>query len=577
MTPGSQTSEQRRRIVWLAAGFASMGLVLLGSLGWWQLVPHGEIAPLQLAGSRQPNVIPAARGNVVDATGHYLAATTVKYEIGVSPRLLSEAQKDKLTPVLAQILGKPVRELAEALDTDAEYVAVPNEASGDDLVGAEWSAAVGQQIEELGLPAFRVEAHFRRLYPDDGLAASVLGFVRLGGEADYGLEEYYDTALRGVDGQWYGVSDSWGRQVLAIPGGYRAAKDGADLVLTLDRNIQHAAESILAQGIEENGATAGSIVVLDPTTGGILAMANYPAYRPGEYWRVDSPEQFVNTAISAIYEPGSVFKPVTLAAALEARVIRPSDTYDDRGEIIVGNQRILNADRKAHGRTTMTELLAYSRNVGAAHVAALLGPTRFYEMVRKFGFSEATGVDLALEVPGIMRVPGNRYWHMSDLGTNAFGQGISATPLQIVAAYAAIANDGVLMRPHVVSKIRHGDAVEMRKPFRVRRVVSAEVARQVTELMADAVELGMQEATLPGYRLAGKSGTSSIAGQEGYQGEDIIATFAGFGPVPNPRFVVLAKFDRPQVGDWGAEVAAPAFRSVAKFLVDYYVIPPAVG
>ncbi|GAI84268.1 unnamed protein product, partial [marine sediment metagenome] len=291
----------------------------------------------------------------------------------------------------------------------------------------------------------------------------------------------------------------------------------------------------------------------------------------------DSTEQFINSAISALYEPGSVFKPMTLAAALEARVIRPSDSYDDRGEIIVGNQRIRNSDGKAHGRTTMTELLAYSRNVGAAHLAALLGPTRFYEMIRKFGFSEATGVDLAFEAPGIMRVPGNRYWHMSDMGTNAFGQGISVTPLQVVAAYGAIANDGVLMRPHLVSEIHDGDKGEVRKPFRVRRVVSTEVARQVTELMADAVELGMEQAIVPGYRLAGKSGTSNIAGPGGYERTDIIATFAGFGPVPNPRFVILVKYDRPQVGDWGLEVAAPTFRNMAKFLLDYYVIPPARG
>lgn len=577
MTGGSRVLEQRRRIAWLAAGFVGVGLVLVGSLVWWQLFPHEEVAGLHLAGGKQPNVIPAARGNIVDATGHRLVATTVKYEMGISPRLLSDAQKERLTPVLAQILGKSPGEVAEILRSDAEYVAIQDKRSADNLLGAEWSAAVGQRIEELELPAFRVEAHFRRLCPDDALAASVLGFVDLGGEAHYGLEEYYDGALRGVDGQWYGLSDSWGRQVLAILGGYRAARDGCDLVVTLDRNIQHAAESMLKQGIDQNGATGGNIVVLDPRTGAILAMANHPTYHPEQYWRVDSTEQFINSAISALYEPGSVFKPMTLAAALEARVIRPSDSYDDRGEIIVGNQRIRNSDGKAHGRTTMTELLAYSRNVGAAHLAALLGPTRFYEMIRKFGFSETTGVDLAFEASGIMRVPGNRYWHMSDVGTNAFGQGISVTPLQMVAAYGAIANDGVLMRPHLVSEIHDGDGVEVRKPFRVRRVVSTEVARQVTELMADAVELGMEQAIVPGYRLAGKSGTSNIAGPEGYERTDIIATFAGFGPVPNPRFVILVKYDRPQVGDWGLEVAAPTFRNMAKFLLDYYVIPPARG
>jgi cell division protein FtsI (penicillin-binding protein 3) len=302
------------------------------------------------------------------------------------------------------------------------------------------------------------------------------------------------------------VRDPWGEQILVSLSGYQAAQDGADLVLTLDRNIQHEAERILAAGIEAQKAASGSIVVLDPQTGGILAMAVYPSYKPGAYGEAESNENYVNTAVSAIYEPGSVFKPLTLAAALEAGTITPESSYDDRGEIIVGGQKIMNSDRQAHGTTTMTELLAYSRNVGAAYVATTLGPTRFYEIMRRFGFGEITGVDLALESPGIMRVPGNTYWHISDLGTNSYGQGISVTPLQVVAAYGALANDGLLMRPYIVAQMRNGDQIETRSPTPVRQVVRAEVARQVTEMMADAVDLGLPNAVVPGYRMAGKSG-----------------------------------------------------------------------
>jgi cell division protein FtsI/penicillin-binding protein 2 len=241
----------------------------------------------------------------------------------------------------------------------------------------------------------------------------------------------------------------------------------------------------------------------------------------------------------------------------------------------VGGQTIRNSDRQAHGLTTMTQLLAYSRNVGAAHVATLLGPTRFYEIIRRFGFSEITGIDLALEETGVMRVPGNPYWHMSDLGTNSFGQGLSATPIQVAVAYATIANDGVLMRPYVVSEVRRGDSTTRRQPIRVRRVISAEVAQQITNLMADAMQLGLEKATLPGYRLAGKSGTAEIPDQEGYhQNKDVVASFVGFGPVPNPRFVILVKYDKPQEGYWGGDVAAPAFRKMAQFLVDYFGIAP---
>jgi cell division protein FtsI (penicillin-binding protein 3) len=560
MAVGLQGTGQQRRIAWLAAVFGAVGVILVGRLIWWQLFPNEDLIALSLSDIDRPNTIPAARGSILDASGQYLVASTVEYRVAVSPRLLGAEQREELAPELAAILGKPEAGIAETLAlTNTEYVVLDDDESV-------W---VAQQVEDLDVSAFSLEARFRRTYPDDTLAASVVGFVDLQGEAQYGLERYYDRLLRGQDGVWRGITDSWGEPIMMTQGGYRPAQDGADLVLTLDRNVQHVAERILLAGIEQHKALAGNIIVLDPRTGAVLAMANYPTYPPGEYWRVESLDQYVNTAVSALYEPGSVFKPLTLAAAFEARVIRPTDSYDDRGEIIVGNQSIRNADRKAHGATTMTELLAYSRNVGAAHVAATLGPTRFYETMRRFGFGEVTGIDLMLEAPGIMRVPGSRHWHMSDLGTNAFGQGISVTPIQVVAAYGALANDGVLMRPYVVAEVRDGEDVQRREPFRVRRVISSEVAQQLMTIMADATEIGMQAATVPGYRVAGKSGTAGIPDLEGYETEDVIASYVGFGPVPDPRFVILVRFDKPQKGEWGIEVAAPAFAEMAQFLIDY--------
>jgi cell division protein FtsI (penicillin-binding protein 3) len=560
MAVGLQGTGQQRRIAWLAAVFGAVGVILVGRLIWWQLFPNEDLIALSLSDIDRPNTIPAARGSILDASGQYLVASTVEYRVAVSPRLLGAEQREELAPELAAILGKPEAGIAETLAlTNTEYVVLDDDESV-------W---VAQQVEDLDVSAFSLEARFRRTYPDDTLAASVVGFVDLQGEAQYGLERYYDRLLRGQDGVWRGITDSWGEPIMMTQGGYRPAQDGADLVLTLDRNVQHVAERILLAGIEQHKALAGNIIVMDPRTGAVLAMANYPTYPPGEYWRVESLDQYVNTAVSALYEPGSVFKPLTLAAAFEARVIRPTDSYDDRGEIIVGNQSIRNADRKAHGATTMTELLAYSRNVGAAHVAATLGPTRFYETMRRFGFGEVTGIDLMLEAPGIMRVPGSRHWHMSDLGTNAFGQGISVTPIQVVAAYGALANDGVLMRPYVVAEVRDGEDVQRREPFRVRRVISSEVAQQLMTIMADATEIGMQAATVPGYRVAGKSGTAGIPDLEGYETEDVIASYVGFGPVPDPRFVILVRFDKPQKGEWGIEVAAPAFAEMAQFLIDY--------
>jgi cell division protein FtsI/penicillin-binding protein 2 len=568
MSVGSVITGQRRRIIWLAVVFAGVGLILLGRLVYWQLFPHAEIITYVGTEDEKTTEIPAVRGNILDANGQYLVASTVQYKVSVTPRLLSDPERETYIPQLSSILKVPEDRLEQALaQTDKEYV----------LLADEQSESVAEQIDALPSNAFSLEMTFRRVYPDDDLAASTLGFVdyKYRNQGQYGLEQYYEQELQGTRGEWRGISDSWGQPILVSLAGYAPAKDGADIVLTLDRNIQHAAERILSEGITKTKALAGNIVVLDPRTGAILALANYPSYRPSVYWDVNSNNRYINTAVSAIYEPGSVFKPLTLAAALEARAIRPTDTYDDRGEIIVGQQRIQNSDRKAHGRTSMTELLAYSLNVGAAHVATLVGPTRFYEVIRRFGFSEITGVDLAYEVPGVMRVPGEPLWHISDLGTNSFGQGISVTPLQMAAAYGALANNGVLMRPYLLSEMRQGGQTKVHEPFRVRSVVSAETARQTTELMVNALELGLKKATIPGYRMAGKSGTSGIPDQEGgYQGRDVIASFVGFGPVPNPRFVILVKYDKPQDGYWGGDVAAPEFREMAKFLLDYYGIAP---
>jgi cell division protein FtsI/penicillin-binding protein 2 len=364
------------------------------------------------------------------------------------------------------------------------------------------------------------------------------------------------------------------------PSSYLPPHDGADLYLTLDRNIQSRAEAILEAGISQTHATSGNIVVLDPHTGGILAMANRPTYRPAFYGEdVDNYGLGIlpNTSISSIYEPGSVFKPLTLAAALEERVIDLSFTYDDTGQFDVGPglRPIQNWDRQAHGRTSLTQLLAYSLNVGAATVAQKLGPTRFYEAMRRFGLGEVSGVDLALESPGVMRMPGDRTWSLSDLATNSYGQGLSATALQVASAYAALANGGVLIKPHVVAELHQGGKVTQIAPEAVRRVISTETAQQITQLMVDAVELGLKSVVVPGYRLAGKSGTAGIPDISGYEGRDVVASFVGYGPVPDPRFVILVKYDKPQEGYWGGEVAAPAFREMAKFLIDYYGLPPA--
>ncbi len=569
MTESTDPLNSKRRIGWLIAVFVAVGAILLARLASWQLISRPDIVQYGLAGANRPNVIPAARGNILDCHGHYLASSSVTYQVAVSPSLLSTQQQAKLTPELATLLNRKPEDVAALLaGGDRDYV----------ILDTDLTPEVGRRFEEMDLDAFSIDIDFPRLYPDKSLSASVLGFVDYQDHGQYGLEKYYDRELAGVAGQWYGIRDPWGKQILVTLGGYQPAQDGVDLVLTIDRNIQEMAERLLREGLVRYRAKAGNVIVLDPRSGALLAMANVPAYEPakyGEYAESQGLDVFINTSISALYEPGSTFKPVTLASGLEAHVITPESTYDDRGQIIVGGRTIWNSDQAAHGRTDMTHLLANSLNVGAAHVANLLGPTRFYEMVRRFGFSETTGIDLAYEERGLMRVPGDAYWHMSDLGANSYGQGISVTPLQMAVAFGALANDGVMMRPYIVAEMRQGGRlVRKHEPFVVRQVVSPETARQITEMMVDAVEIGMGKAVLTGYRFAGKSGTSGIPTEDGYDTTDTIASFVGYGPVEDPRFVVLIKFDRPREGQWGLEVAAPEFRNMAEMLVDYWGIPP---
>lgn len=564
-TTNGQEALQQERIVWLTAMLGMVGIYLLLRLAGWQLLPHPDYVRWGAEAANRPDRIAAVRGEIRDATGNVLAIQTYGCNVHIYPPQFDEGDRRAKVSLLAQVLERPEESISR-------LASLPP-LSHRRIVAAGAPIAVCEALEPLRDYGVQLERGYWRIYPDETLAAHVLGFVDLERRGQYGVEGYHDDALRGQDGEWYGVRGPVGQQLMATLGGYQPPQDGANLTLTLDRNIQREAERILWEGVAANNATSGNIIVLDPRSGAILAMANFPSYFPGEYWYVASNEEHRNSSVAALYEPGSVLKTMTLAAALEAKVILATDTYDDRGSIVVGEQEVKNADRRAHGITTMTELLAYSRNVGAAHVASLLGPTRFYEMFRRFGFGEQTGVDLVGEERGVMRVPGDPLWHMSDLGRNSYGQGIAVTPLQVAAAYGALANNGVLMRPYVVAEIERDGNVTRTAPLPVRQVVAPDVAAQMTRLLEEAVKLGMQPALAPGYRIAGKSGTAGIPDAEGYDNTKVVASFVGYGPLPDPRYVILVKFDAPKEGSWGVQVAAPEFRRLFQFLMDYVGIP----
>jgi cell division protein FtsI/penicillin-binding protein 2 len=388
------------------------------------------------------------------------------------------------------------------------------------------------------------------------------------GEAFYGVEEHYDELLSGEPGSRKSGRDPIGSLFYHV----EAAHHGADLYLTLDRNVQHIVEEVLAAAVTGNEAVQGTAIVMEPQTGAILGMAVFPTYDPNTR-AVDDFGLFVNSAISEHYEPGSVFKIVTVASGLDAGIISPASTYYDNGEIVVGGERIKNSDNQAHGETTIRDLLAQSLNVGAAHISTMLGAFNFYEYVRRFGFNELTGVDLAKEVAGQVRFPGDREWHESDLGTNSFGQGLAVTPLQMLGAVSAVANGGVLVRPHIVDRIVDGNITTEVAPEPLRRVISPEAAAQVTEMLVYAVDTVLSTGSVPGYKVAGKSGTSQIPTIAGYHPEETIASFAGYAPAYDPRFAILVVIQRPTNERWGITAAGPAFREIAERLLKLYAVP----
>ncbi len=448
---GSEAGSKRRLVVLWMSTIAGV-LILTGRLVYWQVIRYEYLQGVgeDLRIAAKP--IPSLRGTIMDRNGFILAMDEYEFDIFATPRDIDET--DRLAAQLAPIFGMDQGELIELLSRENElYIPLVSGAPLETARAVEevirqWSEA-GLRIEGLGMSSAR-----RRVYPEKEMTCHLLGFVTRDHEVFYGVEEFYDEDLRGLDGSWGGSTDVLGLQMTIGPGRLALPQDGRDVILTLDRTIQQIAYQELSGAISEYRAEKGTIIVMDPRTGAVLAMVSYPGYDPNLYFEeATRGEPFTDPAVSGIYEPGSVFKVVTMAAALDAGFVDRYSSYNDIGQIIVGGIVIQNWDRRAYGTRNMIELLSYSLNVGAATLSTRMGDYTFYDYLQRFRFGEVTGIDLPYESTGILRVPGDADWGEADLGTNAFGQGISVTPLQMIRAVAAIANDGVLPGPYVVQRI----------------------------------------------------------------------------------------------------------------------------
>ncbi len=468
--------------------------------------------------------------------------------------------------------------LADLLDISSEKIEHRLEKKDDpyEPIKSRVSDELAEKVEALGLEGIYKTPESWRYYPEEDFASHLLGFVGFEDEekvGQYGVEEYYEEHLAGESGFLEAERTSSGAWISVGLKKLKPAKDGDDLVLTIDRTIQFLAKSQLKELIEKFDAQGGTIIVMDPTSGAVRAMSSFPSFEPNKYWEVEDIDVFLNPATQKIFEPGSVFKPIVMAAGLDLAKITPQTTYWDEGEIRIGGYTIRNSDGKKHGLNTMTQVLEQSLNTGAVHVANLLTKQEFYKYIKDFGFSVPTGIGLAGEVGGISTLDTNRDINYA---TVSYGQGIAVTPIELITAISAIANGGKMMKPYIVEKFIHPDGEEEKiEPKEVGQVISGQTAMRLTAMLVSVVKNGFgRKAGVEGYFVAGKTGTAQVPEEGKYSTDETIHSFIGFAPAFNPRFVILIKLDNPQGLRFSSDSVAPTFSEMAKFLLNYYQIPP---
>ncbi len=549
------------RLRLLFALFATAALVLSGRLAYWQTFGRADLLARATDQVRSDLVVAAQRGVIRDRGGAILATTVPLRSLYALPALIPDPRL--AAQQLGVLLGRDPAPIRAALESRAEWLWVQR------WLPEETATA----IAALKMPGLGFQNEPKRLYPNDSIGAAVLGFVNDNGDGVYGIEGYYDQTLRGTDGRLVVERDHANRDLAVGLREAVAARNGADLTLTIDLVAQTAAERELGAAMKKEHATSGSIIVIDPSDGSVRAIASAPTYDPSAV-RLADPESLRDRAIAWPYEPGSTMKAMTIAAALNEHLVRPTDSYNDVGYTIVGGRRLNNALGKAYGPTTVTQVLEKSLNAGAAWVGQKLGGQRLFDYLRLFGFGRPTGIDLAGEVSGTVRPLAE--WYPVDVGTASFGQGLSATPLQLAMAYAAIANGGTLYKPYVVASRRDADGEHRTAPVAVSHVVTPDTAATVRAMLTSTVDNGIaHNAAITGFSVAGKTGTAQIASPDGTYVDDLyVSSFAGFFPADDPKYVVLVVLEKPDSRLLGTLTATDAFKGVAQDILRYARIQP---
>jgi cell division protein FtsI (penicillin-binding protein 3) len=554
----------RVRIRFVGGVFAFFFLATSARAFYLQVIKREQLEKMAERQHQKTVQLTPARGAISDANNAPLAVSIEMDSCFAEPRNIEDPKN--VAAKLAPLLVMPAGQLEKKLTGSKGFVWLQRQLTPE----------TAAKVRQLDIDGIGFVKESKRFYPNLEMAASVIGFTGVDPEGLEGIERKYNATIMGSTGYLITERDALGRDIALKGSVIKGASKGHNATLTIDKNIQYLAEKELAKAVNDSGAKNGIALVMEPETGKVLAMANYPSFNPNVYHKY-SQALLRNRSIADSFEPGSTFKIFLLAAALEEGIVSPKDTFDcEMGSFNIGGRTIHDTHR--YGRISVAEILKYSSNIGAAKIGSRLGSERLYRYLKGFGFGEKSGVDLPAETSGNLR--DRNQWFAVDLANIAFGQGVSATALQIATAVSAVANGGTVMKPYLVQKITdaEGNTIQETAPQPRQRVISAATAKTIAGMMEGVTGEGGTgtNAAVDGYRVAGKTGTAQKVDPltRGYSANKRTASFVGFVPVENPRLTILVVIDEPKTSPYGGVVAAPAFSAIAQQALCYLKVTP---
>ena len=557
-------------VIWICFG------LLLVRFAWLQLVDGDELAERAITIAEENRARQSPRGKILDRNGRELAISRMAKSLVINPSKVKPEDRENLVAQLSEILKLKPEEIREDIDTGGVFVYVKRRLEVDE------ENAIKELKEANEYECLELHDEVKRYYPNDMLAANVLGFIGTDDKGLAGMEQYADELLKGEAQEADLIIDMRGRPIFdsifsAAQQRYKG-DNSKNITLTIDSTMQFIVEQSLDKAMADNNPKAVTAVVMDPRTGDVLAMASRPSYNPNKFWQAND-EAWRNRAISSVYEPGSTFKAMVAGTALQEGVVAPNMTFYDPGHIDVSEKRIQNWNGESFGNVTFTDIVKNSINTCFAQIGLWLGGEKLNEYAEKFGFGQATGIELPGEESGIL-FANPKEMVSSDVATMAIGHSIAVTPLQLVTAMSAVANDGVLLKPHIIKQITNADGSVYKEYGReeVHRVIDSATDKTLVGLLEQVVATGGgSKAAVKGYRIAGKTGTAQKINEHtsGYMEGRYIASFCGFAPVENPEIVVLVVIDDPSAGAfYGGQIAAPVARDIFSQLLRFMHISP---